>query len=115
MYGHFAVVIVVAVFPEIHALPGAEGESALGDRDGEVHGGEGGAHVGGHVVGALIIMLKHWVAVGADARHETFQIAPHTGVGIFLYDQRGTGVLQMQGGQAGGEPGLFDLGFQFVG
>ena len=35
--------IVVAVFPEIHALLGAEGESALGDRDGEVHGGEGGA------------------------------------------------------------------------
>ena len=44
-------VIVVAVFPEIHALPGAEGESALGDRDGEVHGGEGGAelvHPGRH-------------------------------------------------------------------
>ena len=72
-------VIVVAVFPEIHALPGAEGESAMGDRYGEVHGGEGGAHVGGHVVGALIIMLKHWVAVGADARHETFQITPHAG------------------------------------
>ena len=34
-------------------------------------------------------MLKR-VAVGADARHETFQITPHAGVGIFLYDQRGT-------------------------
>ena len=76
--------IVVAVFPEIHALPGAEGESALGDRDGEVHGGEGGAHMGGHIVGAFVIMLKHRIAVGADARHETFQIAPHAGVGIFL-------------------------------
>ena len=58
MYGHFAVMIVVAVFPEIHALPGAEGESALGDRDGEVHGGEGGAHMGGHIVGTLISMRE---------------------------------------------------------
>ena len=107
--------IVLAVLPEIHALPGAEGESALGDRDGEVHGGEGGAHMGGHIVGALVIMLKHWVAVGADACHEAFEIAPYAGVGIFLYNQRGAGVLQMQGGQAGGEPRLFDQSFQFAG
>ena len=79
--------IVVAVFPEVHTLPSAKGNSALRDGYGEVYGGEGGPHVCGHVVGALIIMLKHWVAVGADARHETFQITPHAGVGIFLYDQ----------------------------
>ena len=85
--------IVAAVFPEVHALPGAEGESALGDRDGEVHGGEGGAHMSGHIVGAFVIMLKHRIAVGADARHEAFQIAPHAGIGVFLNDQRGAGVL----------------------
>ena len=88
--------IVVAVFPEIYTLPGAKGESALGDGDREIYSGKGGAYVGGHVVGALIIMLKHWVAVGADACHEAFQIAPYAGVGIFLYDQRGAGVLQMR-------------------
>ena len=85
--------IVVAVFPEIHTLPGAKGESVLGDGDGEIHGSESRAHVGWHVVGTLVIMLKHRIAVGTYVRHEAFQIAPHAGIGVFLNDQRGAGVL----------------------
>lgn len=46
----FAAVGVDAVFEEVDALPGAEGEAAVEDRDGELDGGEGGFEVGGHVV-----------------------------------------------------------------
>jgi hypothetical protein len=50
---HFAAMGGDAVFPEVNALPGAKGEVSVGKGDAEVHGGEGGADVGGHVVVAF--------------------------------------------------------------
>ena len=40
----------VAVFPKINALPGAQGQSAVRQRDGKIDRSQGGSNVGGHVV-----------------------------------------------------------------
>jgi len=98
------------VFPEIDSLPGAEGKAASVDGKGEVDGGKGGADMGGHVVIALGGVNEKWVAVGNEAGEEGFQIAPDIGVGIFLNEERGGGVAEVESDEAGlkavfGEPG----------
>ena len=48
------------VLPEIDRLPGAEQQPPSSERQGEGGAGEGRADMGGHVIGALVV-----VAIGA--------------------------------------------------
>src|SRR5260370_284853 len=54
------------MFPDVNALPGAEGHSPLADGDGEVDGGKGRADVGGHVVVAFLGVDEYALAVGDE-------------------------------------------------
>lgn len=101
MHRHPAGVAVESMLPEINALPGAEGQSSVGNRDGEIGRGQGGADMGRHVIRAFASVFEQGIAVGNQAREKTFEIQADLGVGIFLDDQRSGGVLHVQGGQAG--------------
>jgi hypothetical protein len=79
-----AAVRMVAVFPEVNALPGSESEAGILERDREIDAGEGGADVGGHVIGSFGGVDKEAVAVRNDFGHECFEIAANVGVGVFL-------------------------------
>jgi len=87
----------MAMFPDINALPGAEHHAAIADGNGEVDGGEGGADVGRHIVIAFGGMDEHAVAVGDEAGEEGFEVAADVGIGVFLDEQRGGGVAEMEG------------------
>ncbi len=75
------------MFPDVNALPGAECHAALADWNREVHGGEGGAYVSGHVVVAFGGVHEHAVAVGNEAGEEGFEIAADVRVGVFLDEE----------------------------
>src|SRR5262245_212853 len=96
----------VTMFPEIDSLPGAKGEAAALDGNGEVHGGEGGTDVGRHVVIAFRSVDEQRVAVGHKTREEGFQVAADIGVGIFLNQKRGGGMPEVEGEEAGLEAGF---------
>src|SRR5687768_4633371 len=92
-----AAVGMAAVFPEVDALPGPEAEAAVLEGDGEVHAGEGAADMGGHVVGTFGGVDEEAVAVWNDAGHEGFEVAANIGVGVFLNEQGGGGVANVEG------------------
>lgn len=111
--GDFAAVGMGAVFPKVNALPGAEGHGAVRDGNGHVDGREGGADVGGHVIVALGGVFKERIAVGNQALKKPFEVAADFGIGIFLDEQGGGSVLNVQGDNAGFESGLRDELFRF--
>jgi hypothetical protein len=90
----------MAMFPDVNALPGAEGHTAAADGNGEVDGGQGGADVSGHVVVAFGGVDEHAVAVGDEAGEESFEVAADVGIGVFLDEQRGGGVTEVEGQKA---------------
>jgi hypothetical protein len=111
---YFAGVGVGAVFPEVEALPGAEGHFAVVHGDGEVDGGQRGADVGGHIVIAFGGVDEEGIAIANEAGEEGFEVAADVGVGVFLDEERGGSVLEVEGQEAvaalmGAEP-LFDGG-----
>lgn len=81
-----------SVFPDVDALPGAEGEAAGVDGDGEGGGGEGGLDVGGHVVGAFGGVGVERIAFRHEAIEPGFEIAPRRWVGVLLNGQARGGV-----------------------
>ena len=97
---HAARMRVMAMFPNINALPGAEGRLATNDGNAEVHRGQRRANVRRHVVLALARVLKQRVAIGNQPRKKSLQIAAHFRVGIFLDQQRRGGMAQVQREQA---------------
>ena len=89
------------MFPKVDALPGAEHHRAGGDRDAEVDAGQRRADVGRHVVVALVVVLVNRVGIRGQARKNRLEVGAHGGVGVFLDEQRGGGVADVQCGQAG--------------
>lgn len=87
----------VAMFPQVNALPRAERQASVAQGQAEVHGGERGADVRRHVVRALAGMDEERIAVGHEAVEEAFEIAAYVRVGVFLDEQRGGRVPQVQG------------------
>src|ERR1035437_8818142 len=85
-----------AVFPQIDSLPRSEREPASVNRDGKIHRRQRGADVRGHVVVALSSVAEERIAVAHEPREKGVQIAAHIRVGIFLDQQRGGSVAQMQ-------------------
>ena len=118
MEGHGAGMGVGAVFPDVDALPGAELQAASAKGDAEVDGGQGRAHVGGHVVGPLAGVVVDGVSVRHQPREEAVEIGPHVGVRVFL-DEQGRGRVAEKEvddavAQAGALEGVGDLGGDHV-
>src|SRR5215831_9342925 len=90
----------LAMFPDVDTLPCAECHAAFADRNRKVDGGQGGADVSGHVVVAFGGVDEHAVAVGYKAGEEGLEIATDIWVGIFLDEERGRGVTEVEGEKA---------------
>jgi len=88
------------VFPEIDPLPGSEREPAALERKGKIHRRQRGADVRGHIVSALGGVDEQRVAIAHEPREKSVEVAAHIGVGIFLDEQRGGSMPQMQRQQA---------------
>ena len=88
------------VFPQINALPGAEGEPSAAYGDTQIYRRQRCANMCRHVVVAFLRVYKQRVAIGHQSFEKGLQIALHVRVGIFLDEERGRGMLQMQGQQA---------------
>ena len=83
----------VAVFPQVDALPGAQIQSAIGDWNADGGGRDGGPDMCRHVIGSFIGVDEQRVAIWAEPGKEGVEIPSHIGVGVFLYDKRGRGVV----------------------
>jgi hypothetical protein len=90
----------MAMFPKINSLPGAQGELAFHDRNGEVYAGQRGADVGGHVIFAFGSVDEKRVAIGDEPGEEFFEIAADIRVGILLDEEGGRGMAEMKGEEA---------------
>ncbi len=88
------------MFPEVNALPGAQGQPPAGEGDREVDRGQRGADMRWHVVRAFGRVDKPRIAIGNQAFEKPVQIDPDIRIGIFLDQQRGGGVEEMKHGQA---------------
>lgn len=53
----------VSMLVEVETLPGSERQLPVKDRDTEVHGGQRGPYVGGHIVGSFSGMCEEWIAI----------------------------------------------------
>ena len=94
---------VAAVFENVDALPRAEGEISEVDGDRQLCLRERGANMSGHVVGAFGCVSVEGVVFGDEAAEETFEIAHHVGVSVFLNRQGSRSVLDENSEQTRGE------------
>ena len=88
------------MFPQVNALPRAQRQASAAQWQAEVHGRERGADVRRHVVRALAGVDKQRIAVGHEALEEPFEIGAHVRIGVFLDEQRGRRVPQVQRDEA---------------
>lgn len=113
------------VLPEVHRLPGAQGQPAPLHAQAEAGAGEGGADVGRHVVGPLVVVdVGPQGAGAADRPHPLLghqgpqigrQILQHARVGVFVDGERAGGVLTHHGGQPEGDAAGGDLAVEGAG
>jgi hypothetical protein len=89
-----------AMFPNVNALPGAQREAPIVERDAEIHRGQRGANVRGHIVIAFGGVNEEWVAVLHQAGEISLEVATDVGVGVLLDQQRGGSVPEVQRDQA---------------
>ena len=100
---HGAAVGDAAVLEKVDTLPGPQGQAPLVEGDGKLRLGEGGADVGGHVVGTLDGVAVPGGVFGHEAGKEVVQVADHVGIGVLLHDEGGGSVLHPDGEQPGAE------------
>src|SRR5256885_7722852 len=96
MDSHAAAMRMMAMFPEVNPLPGAQRQLAAFERDAEIHRGKRRAHVRRHVILAFSRMPENWVAIRRKPRKQTLQVALYFRISILLNEQRRRRVLQMQ-------------------
>src|ERR1700676_192215 len=87
---------ILAVFPQVDALPRAQAQRAMAYRHGQLMPKHDAAHMRGHVIRAFRDMLDQSIAIRGHALGKSLQIAPHLGIGIFSNAQAGTGMAQEQ-------------------
>lgn len=87
MQGHLASVRPESVFPQVDALPCTEREAPVQEWNRKLYSGQRRADVGGHVIGALVAVVKERVAIGYKAGEETLEISTHVGIDILLHDK----------------------------
>lgn len=88
------------MFPKVDALPGAQRQPAMSNRDGEIYRGEGCSDVRRHILVALGSVDEEWITVRHQAGKESLQVPAHVRVGILLNQQRGGSVLDVERQQA---------------
>jgi hypothetical protein len=87
---------VVAVLAEVDALPGAERETAVADRQRQGRPQQRRLDVGGHVVVALESVGPVRGPFGNRAIEPGLEVMPHFRRGVLAQGQRGRGVLDQQ-------------------
>ena len=100
MDSHAAPMRMMAMFPEVNALPRAQRQLAPLERNAEIHRGQRRAHVSWHVVFAFSGMPENWIAIRREPRKQALQVALYFGIGILLNEQRRGRVLQVERGNA---------------
>jgi hypothetical protein len=101
MHGDFPVVGRAPMLEEINTLPGSQRESAIPDRNGAVHAGQGGADVRGHVVGAFVCVTVSPGPLRRQAVEERLEIGANVRRRVLLNEQSGRGVPAEQGQEPG--------------
>lgn len=96
MKDDFSAVWPDTVFEEVDALPDPQHEASTDERNGELHLGECGPQVGGHVVCALGVVMVGEV-FRRDSVEVGFEVGAHGGVGVLLDKQGGGGVATKNG------------------
>ncbi len=94
-----AAVGAAAMLEQVQPLPGAERHAAADHRDRELDLRQRGAEMGGHVVGALVVMGVGGGIFRRDPGEEALEVAAGGGGGVFLDQQRSGGVAAEQGQQ----------------
>ena len=93
-----------AVFEEVDALPGSEGEFAVYKRNRQVHLGKGRFEVSRHVVrtfGVMPIRTGLGPGLGREAIEEGLEVGAHGGIGVLLDEEGRGGVATEDGEQTG--------------
>jgi hypothetical protein len=94
---------VQGVLARADRLPDAERQLAAAHRDRKLHGGQGGAYMGRHVVRTFVAMPVQRVTIGDEPGHEALEVAEYLRIGIFLDQQAGGSVTQEEGDQSVGD------------
>src|SRR5579883_682433 len=90
---HLAHVRRTAVFPQIYALPGAQRQFAIPNRNTQTDAGEDRAHVRGHVIRPFCVVSEQRIAVAYQSGEVAFEIVAHHGISVLADQQRATGVM----------------------
>ena len=88
-----------AVLEEEDALPDAELEPAVADRDRQLRLGQRTLDVRRHVVGPLVVVAVEAHILRHDPAQKGVEVVAHVGRRIFLDQERGRGVLDVDGKQ----------------
>lgn len=108
MQAELAAMGLGTVLPEVHRLPDPEPEASALEGEAEAGGGEGGADMGRHVVGSLVIVSIGAQAALAADRPDALggdqgpqvggEILQNPRIGIFVHSQAAAGMQAGEGG-----------------
>lgn len=104
---------VGTMLKNINILPDAESQFPIDQGNADLGLGEGGADVGGHVVGTLRGMAVIGIILPHQAAEIIIQIVQHIRVGVLLNDQRRRRVGNKYRQQSGVQPLAADPGGYF--
>jgi hypothetical protein len=114
MYDQLSARPLLAMLPQVNALPSAQQQPSPPNWNRFGGLGEGSTQVGGHIVGAFgaVVIVRTF---GGEFSEVGGKIRQHVRVGIFLNDQAGGGVAQKEGTEAGLHLGCSDDGLNLSG
>ena len=92
------------VLPDIDALPGAELQTAVTDRQRQIMPRQQGPRMRGHVIRTLVVVCVDGIAVGHQALRHTLKIMANARIGILGQTKARAGVLQEKMAQSGSNP-----------
>ena len=87
------------MFPKVNALPGTQPQPSLHNWNGEAHSGQRRPYVRRHVVLAFSGVHECGVTIRDQPIEKRFKVAPHIRVCVFLNQQRGRSMQDLQGGK----------------
>ena len=88
---------LITVWGKEDALPGPQGQTAVNQGDRNAHGGQGRLDMGGHVVRPLGGVGIEAVVFRDQTVKPVFQVVPDRGIAVFLNQQTGGCVLNIEG------------------
>lgn len=97
---------MVSVLAQVDPLPGAQVQSSIADRDGQIRANHGCLDMACYVVRALIDVREHTIRcpfLGRDFIEGDLEVRTDRGVGILINRQGGRGVLNKNVASAHGK------------